>query len=401
MNIKQCLVNFPQKLFTINKFALFCYSFSHFFAKIILYTIKQGKSMLFIKKVLLGVFVLALFAGSSFASSTKKELVTLENFIKADSTRAYLKELAFNANKVNFIRSTRERTDTDNQDVIRMNDDTLYSRIILDVKGGATISLKKYAGFQNVNVLDIRHSQIASLTGEGTIKVDESMLTEGEHVYVIIRTGLLRALPTAEMMQRAYKAQDGISITYHSSNQFVPSVDYDYATLDTVKYKIFERFAKNPQKYLVRNGFGKVGERDEPSAQTMIAIGWGGLSGKQAVYSPFSGKGEREVFTIDRPNLKFKEGAFFSFTMYNENGWIATKNYAINSDDMIANADGTYTIVFLASGEPIKKGDLNVVRTPRGKMWTGVLRAYHPVEKIESYNWADNWTKKMTAQFMK
>jgi len=357
--------------------------------------------MVLIKKILLGAFLMALFVDSSFATSVKKEVVTLGNFIKADSTRSYLKELAFNGNKVNYIRPTRERTDTDNQDVIRMNDDTLYSRIILDVKGGATISLKKYAGFQNANVLDIQHSQIASLTGTGTIKVNESMLSEGEHVYVIIRTGLLRHLPKQEMMKKAYEAQDNISITYNSSKPFIPSINYDYSTLDTVKYKIFERFAKNPQKYLVRNGFGKVGERDEPSAQTMIAIGWGGLSGDQAVYSPFSGKGERQVFTIDRPNLKFKEGAFFSFTMYNENGWIATKNYAINSDDMKANPNGTYTIVFLASGEPTKKGDLNVVRTPRGKIWTGVLRAYHPVEKIESYNWADNWTKKMITKFMK
>jgi len=357
--------------------------------------------MKLVSKIVFGLLIIALCGSSSFASSTKKEIVTLENFIKADSTRAYLKELAFNGNKVNFIRPTRERTDTDNQDVIRMNDDTLYTRIILDVKGGATISLKKYAGYQNVNVLDIRHSQVASLTGAGTLKIDESMLTEGEHVYVILRTGLLRDLSKQEMMDKAYKAQDGLSITYHSSNPFIPSVDYDYSTLDTVKYKIFERFAKNPQKYLVRNGFGKIGKRDEASAQTMIAIGWGGLSGEQAVYSPFSGKGEREVFTIDRPNLKYKEGAFFSFTMYNENGWIATKNYAMNSDDMKANQDGTYTIVFLASGEPIKKGDLNVVRTPRGKMWTGVLRAYYPVKKIESYDWADNWTKKMTAQFVK
>lgn len=353
------------------------------------------------KKTLFGLLLIALFVDTSFAASSKKVKVTLDNFIKADSTRAYLKELAFNGNRVNFIRPTRERTDTDNQDVIRMNDDTLYSRIILDVKGGATISLKKYAGYENANVLDIHHSQIASLNGAGTIKVDESMLTEGHHVYVIVRTGLLRNLPQKEMMKKAHAAQDGISITYHSSEPFVPSVNYDYATLDTVKYKIFERFAKNPQKYLVRNGFGKVGERDEASAQTMIAIGWGGLPGDRAVYSPFSGKGERQTVTIDRPNLRYKDGAFFSFTMYNEYGWIATIKYAINSDNMKANPDGTYTVVFLASGEPIKKGDLNVVRTPRGKMWAGVLRAYYPVKKIETFDWADNITKKMTARFMK
>lgn len=246
---------------------------------------------------------------------------------------------------------------------------------------------------------NIAHSHLAD--GAGTIKVDETMLTEGQHVYVIVRTGLLRSLPEDEMMKKAYQAQDNISITYHSSKPFSPAINYDFDTMDAVKYQLFSIVAETPEKYLVRNGFGKKGVRDEATARVMIAIGWGGLHGNQAVYSPFTGAKEREVFTIDRPNLKYKDGAFFSFTMYNENGWIGTKNYAINSDDMKANPDRTYTITFLASGEPVRKDDLNVVRTPRGKLWTGVLRAYAPVEKIETYDWADNWTKKMNAQFSK
>ncbi|MEA3323159.1 MAG: hypothetical protein U9Q12_02960, partial [Patescibacteria group bacterium] len=61
----------------------------------------------------------------------------------------------------------------------------------------------------------------------------------------------------------------------------------------------------------------------------------------------------------------------------------------------------TYTVVFLASGEPIRDEDKNVVITPRGKTWTGVLRAYHPIEKSETFDWADAWTKKMTEEFQK
>ena len=89
------------------------------------------------------------------------------------------------------------------------------------------------------------------------------------------------------------------------------------------------------------------------------------------------------------------------FTVYNQYGSIATKKYSLNSDDLIANEDGTYTITFLASGEPVKKGEKNILRTPRGKLWTGVLRAYFPVDKTETYDWADNWTKKMTQEFRK
>ena len=354
------------------------------------------------KTSLFGVLLLASIGlSASLEAKTGGVAVTSDNFIHADSTRAFFKELDQSGGKVNIVRPVRELTNTDNQDVIRMNDDTLYTTVILDIKGGATVSLKDYDGYQNINILDINHSQITSLTGKGTIKLDESMLTEGHHVYAIVRTGLLRELPDDEMIAKAHKAQDGISITYHSSLPYVPSVKYDFSTLDAVKYKIFENFAKNPLKYLVRNAFGKVGERDEASARVVIAVGWGGMPGDQAVYSPFSGTGERRQFTIDRPNLKYAEKGFFSFTVYNQYGYIATKNYSINSDDMKANENGTFTITLLASGEPVKEGEKNVLRTPRGKIWTGVLRAYYPVDKIETYDWADNWTKKMTKEFRK
>ena len=79
-----------------------------------------------------------------------------------------------------------------------MNRDTLYTRIILDVKGGATITTKDYEGFQNIMVLDINHNEIATLMGAGTVKVDETMLTEGHHAYVIIGTAPSRGIhPTS------------------------------------------------------------------------------------------------------------------------------------------------------------------------------------------------------------
>ncbi len=324
-------------------------------------------------------------------------VVNLDNFIHADSTRAYNKQIAKSSGKVNVIIHERDFITPDTQDVIRSNRDTLYSRVILNVKDGATISLGNYDGYQTANVLDINHSQIAVQKGEGTLKLDSSMLTEGDFVYIIIRTGVNRDSDGNPTLDEARKAQDEIKVKF-SSNEMFNGTDYDFSTLDAVKYQIFERFAEDPSKYLVRDGFGKVGERVEAAAQTMIAIGWGGLSGTEAVYSPFTATGERRTFSIDKPNLKFEDGGFFSFTIYNENGWIATDNYAINSLDMIANADGTYTITFLASGEPELDGDLNVVRTPRGKLWTGVLRAYEPVEKVETFDWADNWTAIMTKE---
>ncbi len=357
-----------------------------------------------LKRVLIGIIVITGFGSSFIVTSADMPdgvVITNDNFIHADSTRAYLKELDQANNKVNTIRPNRIFPNTDNQDVIRMNSDTLYTKFILDVKGGATITTKDYEGFQNIMVLDINHSEIATLMGAGTIKVNETMLTEGHHAFIIIRTGVLRDLPEKEMFDRAHKAQDNISITYKSSTPYVPSVKYDFSTLDKVKYKILEDFVKNPQKDVIKKGFGTIKTRDAGAARVVIAIGWGGLSGTNAVYSSFTSTKERCSFTIDKPNLHFDKKGFFSITIYNADGYIATMNYAINSDDMVPNKDGTYTINFLSSGEPVKKGEQNVLRTPRGKVWTGIIRAYSPKDKDETFAWADGWTAKMTKQFMK
>jgi len=344
---------------------------------------------------LLGIMVLAVLGFTTAIEATAAGVaVTPDNFIHDDSTRAYLKEIAQSKGKVNVVRRTRTLTNADDQDVIRRNEDTLYTRVVLDVKGGATISTKEYEGYQNINVLDVNHSKIATLTGHGTRKVDESMLTEGQHAYVIVRTGLLRHLSEKEMMAKGHKAQDNISITFKSSEPFVPSVNYDYASLNVVKYGILKAFALEPIKDVIKNGLGTMEERDPEAARVIVAIGWGALAGKEAVYSAFTGTTERGSFTItSKPNAY--DTGFFSISIYNEYGYIATINYAINSDDMIPNKDGSYTITFLASGEPVREGEKNVVRTPRGKSWTGILRSYNIKDKDEGFAWVDSWTKKM------
>jgi hypothetical protein len=169
-----------------------------------------------------------------------------------------------------------------------------------------------------------------------------------------------------------------------------------------VKYKILSDFALDPQPNVIKNGFDTMKERDPVAARTVIAIGWGALSGENAVYSSFVGNRERCSFTMEKPDLNYKEHGFFSFTIYNFDGYITTIDYAINSDSMEPNADGTYTVTFLASGEPVKEGEKNIVRTPRGKMWTGVLRNYYPHNNTDTlFAWADKQTAKMSKAFMK
>ena len=362
------------------------------------------------KTILLGIALLAALGAygtnanvaraQSVKTDGKATVVTMDTFIHADSTRAYLKELAKNGNKVNVVRPEKGLADTDSQDVIRMNQDTLYSRAIIDVKGGATITAGEYEGYQNLMFLDINHSEIATLVGAGKVTLDESMLTEGQHVYLIIRTGLLRKLDEKEMYKKARDAQANITISAHSSEPFVPSVQYDFESLDTVKQAIFKDYAKDPSQYSTRLGFGKKQDRSEKDARVVIAIGWGGLSKENASYSSFMGRGERETFTFTAPDLRYDDNGFFSFTLYTADGYIGTQNYAVNSDDMQANKDGSYTVTILASGEPVQEGDKNVIISPRdSRGWMGILRMYQPTDPDKNYDWNEATTKEMTKQF--
>ena len=91
-----------------------------------------------IKKTVIGMVVLASLGMSLITNAEQMKpangvIITMDNFIHADSTRAYLKELAQSKGKVNVIRPSRDYPNTDTQDVIRMNSDTLYTRLILDV----------------------------------------------------------------------------------------------------------------------------------------------------------------------------------------------------------------------------------------------------------------------------
>ncbi len=363
-----------------------------------------------LQRILLGVIVLSVFGTLTVVSKSKsqnetkkqkKVVINNDNFIHADTSRAFLKQLAKQNNEVNKLVKDREFSNPDVQDVIRMNKDTLYSRVLLDVSEGATIKLPKYKGYQSALVLDINHSQIAVLEGEGELKITKKMLTKGDFVYVIFRTGVSRKDKFNLDYDYAHKQQDAIQIIAKSSKKFVPSVEYDYKKLKSFKEKLLIEFGKNPKKNVVKNGLGTMKERDPESARVVVALGWGGLGGDYAVYSSFSGQGEKQTITLDLPDLKYKEGAFFSITIYDDLGWIDTVNYAINSEDMTPNKDGTYTITILASGEPAEEGILNVVRSPRGRTWSGILRAYAPKNKDKVFAWADSWTSKMTKKFMK
>ncbi len=93
--------------------------------------------------MLLRPVCLAVFASwislPGFAADSQ---VTRENFVRAETDRMF-RDIAGLAGGVNTFHHIRVPTPLDQQTVIRMNLDTLYSGAIIDTTDGATITVPK------------------------------------------------------------------------------------------------------------------------------------------------------------------------------------------------------------------------------------------------------------------
>ena len=344
------------------------------------------------KKILLGIMLVAALGACAnnetktetnqqvgkeqMVDKTKSVMVTKANFKDAETNAYFMKQWKKQDGKANVLIHEREFVKVETQDVVRMNRDTLYSRSIIDVSEGATISLEKYDGYQTVLVLDSHHNQVTSIQNGESLTIDKNNpeIEDGDFIYIIVRTGVN---PGEDGIKNAHAAQDKIKIEAKSAKEWTPE-NFDEESLKVVRDELKKDFAS--KSYKLENGFGTKDYVDFETATIASALGWGGYAKEQAVYSLFNNDKPITV-TFEKPDLDFDKFAFYSITVYDKEGWIATKEFAINSSDMEANADGSYTINF---GKPGTKNNLDI---PEGK-FTGAIRAYMPKDVDETLDWA-------------
>jgi hypothetical protein len=73
--------------------------------------------------------------------ATLLETVTPETYIRAETDRSFRNIVQLNGGAINTFYHFRAPTPLDEQTVVRMNKDTLYSAAIVDASGGATVTL--------------------------------------------------------------------------------------------------------------------------------------------------------------------------------------------------------------------------------------------------------------------
>ena len=185
---------------------------------------------------------------------------------------------------------TREPAPIDKQAVVRMNRDTLYSSVILDVSQGATLSMPDASGrYQTAMVVDEDHYIDHVFDTPGEHRLQASMFPTS-HVAVAVRTLVDPA--DREDLAEVVALQDQLRIDAGSAN--APShPPWDTDSLDATR-ALLMKLAEGLTAF--DGAFGSRSETDPILHLLGTAAGWGGLPTKQATYI------EREPEPPGRPS---------------------------------------------------------------------------------------------------
>jgi hypothetical protein len=326
-------------------------------------------------KKCIAVLLISLTATTVLAEASKTP-VTVDNFVRAESDhmiRANMEMVGVTFGKFVHL---REPTTPDNQPVIRMNQDTLYSATLLDLSKPVTITLPEIGGrYMSMHVVNQDHYMFVE-SEPGTYKLTEEKVGT-RFAYVTIRTFYNAGDP--DDLAKAHAAQDQIVFSGGGDGPFeAPNWDLD----DLAK----ARKALNDLATLGFDSTYAFGSKDEVRPVDHLvaaAAGWGGLPRTAAYYAMGSvdendGKRAYTVTVKDVP-----VDAFWSITVYNADGYLEKNDLgrnSFNNSSAKPNEDGSFTIHF--GGDP---ESLNYLPITEG--WNYAIRMYQPRKEILDGSW--------------
>ena len=300
---------------------------------------------------------------------------TAENYPTLETSRQLL--IAQSRAAVNEIAHNRQLTPTDDQPVVRMNRDTYYGFAVVDVSAGASITIPsvpegKYVSVQPVT-MDHRIQPMSY--GSGTFELATHY---GSHMYLVIR--LDSTLTEAE----ANAIQDGMVINAASAQPF-SAEPVNKESFDAVELSLRQKLpdlVKTHGPNMVNGMFtaptdDSRGMFDFDKYTVGAAVGWGGAQLADNLYesSPnFPAEGCYSATFEDPDN-----GAFWSFTVYDENGFMFDDVAHMSSDIATANDDGTYTVSMGCGADA--PNNLPIINDTG--VFNFIVRHYIPSERVK------------------
>ncbi len=322
-------------------------------------------------------FILPLFA-SCLPVLAAAEDVTVQNFARAETDTYFRKTLAaFNADIGKLIH-LRQPVTPDNQTVIRQNQDTIYSGVILDLSKPAKITLPDTGDrYQSMHVINQDHYMYAE-SAPGTYTLTEEEVGT-RFAAVNFRTFVVPG--NADDVAAAHAAQDGIRVEGGGSGPF-EAPQWNQEDLAKARQALSDIAELG---FSTRYAFGRKEEVQPVDFLVGVAAGWGGLPASAAMYSIDSVAGN-DGDTAHALTVKdVPVNAFWSVTVYTAEGYLGANELGVNSyNNRTAepNADGSFTLHF---GD-CEDGRGNCIPITPG--WSYTVRLYEPREAIIEGEWS-------------
>ena len=299
--------------------------------------------------------------------------VNVDNVARAETARMFA-ALQHQSDGVNVLHHIRAPAPLDDQPVIRQNRDTLYSSAIVDLSGGATLTLpdagERYLSVMVVNE-DHNINRIQHDAGDHELTVADY---DTDHVLIAARILVDPNDPTDVAAVNAL--QDAMRLAAGSARPY-EAPDYDQASLDTTRGALLtlgrglDRFDRT---------FGRKEDVDPVRHLLGTASGWGGLPEREAFYlnvEPRLPVGSYQLEVGDVP-----VDAFWSISVYNAAGYFEPNDrgvVSINSVTAARNDDGSVTVHF-GDGD-----QANTIGIMDG--WNYAVRLYRPRPEILDGSW--------------
>jgi len=180
---------------------------------------------------LIGFISLIPFAAAPAASAGN--VVTRDNFIRAETDRMFSDFLKLTGG-VNRFHHIRKPTPLDQQTVVRMNRDTLYSAAIIDTSEGGTITLPPSPDgrYVSMHLIDNDHYDLGVIYEPGV-----HPLPAGKgHVAAIVRIQVFNPNDAKEIaLVNAW--QDKLAVDAKGAKPFAPET-WDKASMDALRAEL-------------------------------------------------------------------------------------------------------------------------------------------------------------------
>ncbi|QYY29889.1 MULTISPECIES: DUF1254 domain-containing protein [Cupriavidus] len=304
--------------------------------------------------------------------------VTVDNFVRAESDM-YIARVA-KQDGVGNLMHRREPASIDQQTVIRLNRDTLYSSGVFDLDAGPVTITMPESGkrFMSLQVISEDHYVPNVFYGAGTHSLTRENVGT-RYVVVAIRT--LVDPNDSNDLKQVHALQDVIKVSQKATGKLeLPS--WDQVSQKKVRDALLALSATTSD---FKRSFGKKGEVDPVRHLMGTAAGWGGNPDKDATYLNITPE-KNDGKTVYRVNVKdVPVDGFWSVSVYNAEGYFQ-KNpanvYTVNN--ITAKKDGDGSI-------PIQFGGCNGQSPnclPIVPGWNYTVRLYRPHSEILRGAWS-------------